>query len=179
MKKYFFLIYIILWFTILSNGQGMGIGLSGIYNFQTKSVGFGGRLNMKPANGIRVIPQFAYYPSFNNINEYYAGLGFEINLYKVKKFNFYTLLHFGYNHWINNSLSKMENAGPNNWVGELGLGVVTRKGCFRPFAEFRYNIRWYETNFRVGLMYVIKCNDKGYGDLNKRRRRPVSCPAYN
>ena len=179
MKKYLFLIIITFYLTILSHGQGMGVGVSGIYNFQTKSIGFGARFNLKPSNGFRLIPQFAYYPGFNNINEYYAGLGFEINVYKIKKFNFYGLLHFGYNHWINSSLSKMEKAGPDNWVGELGIGVVTRKGCWRPFTEFRYNIRWYETNFRIGIMYVFKCKDKGYGAVNKRRSRPISCPAYN
>jgi len=179
MKKHIIIFLILLSSINYVKAEGIGIGASAIYNFQTKSVGFGLRLNMKPSNGFRVIPQFAYYPSFNKINEYYAGLGFEINLYKVKKFNFYMLLHGGYNHWSNSSVSKMEGAQVNNWVGEGGIGIVTRKGCWRPFAEFRYNLKWKETNFRIGIMLVFGCNDKGYGAINKRRRRPVSCPAYN
>ena len=183
MKKYLLFLLVITFMLShaqkRSGGGGIGFGVSSIYNFQTERFGFGARLNLKPANGFRVVPQFAYYPGFNKINEYYLGLAFEINLFKIKKYDFYTLLHGGYNHWSNSALSKMEGASPNNWVGEIGLGIVRNKGCWRPFTEFRYNAKWLETNFRIGLMYVFKCNDKGYGDINKRRRRAVSCPAYN
>ena len=179
MKKYILLFSFLFALTVRSFAGGIGLGASAIYNFQTKSLGFGARLNMKPDNGFRVIPQFSYYPSFNKINEYYLGLGFEANLYKIKKYSLYALVHGGYNHWSNSSLSKMEGAQVNNWVFEGGLGVTRNKGCWRPFAEWRYNVKWKEGNFRIGIIYVFKCNDKGYAAINKRRRRPVSCPAYN
>ena len=73
----------------------------------------------------------------------------------------------------------MEGAQEHNWVGEVGLGIVRSKGCWRPFTEFRYNAKWKEANFRIGIMYVFACNKKGFAAIDKRRRRPVSCPAYN
>ncbi|MBN2669904.1 MAG: hypothetical protein JXR60_11850 [Bacteroidales bacterium] len=158
---------------------GIGVGLSAIYNFQTESVGAGFRLNFKPDNRFRVIPQAAYYPGFNKVNEYYAGLALELTIFKIKKYDFYLLAHGGYNAWLNYESSGMEGAKYSNAVLEGGAGIVKNSGCWRPFLEYRYNGKWKETNLRLGIMYVFGCKNKGYGATNKRRRSAVSCPAYN
>jgi len=157
---------------------GVGFGASVIYNFQTESFGSGLRVNFKPFKRFRIVPQAAYYPSFNKIHEYYAGLSFELDVYRIKKYSFYLLAHGAYNGWINSENSKLEKAKYSNAAIEGGIGLVRNKGCWRPFLEWRYNAWWKEGNLRLGIMYVFGCNDK-YSDLNSRRRRTVSCPAYN
>jgi len=160
------------------NAQGVGIGASVIYNFQTESFGSDIRVNLKPHKGFRIVPQLAYYPSFNKIHEYYAGLGLELNIFKIKRYSFYLLAHGAYNNWINVERSVMKDVEASNWALEGGIGLVKNTGCWRPFVECRYNVRWQESNLRIGIMYVIACNDK-YASLNRQRRRAVSCPAYN
>ncbi len=178
MKKYIIIILIL----IISIGKlkagGEGFGASVIYNFQTESFGSGLRINFKPYKVFRIVPQVAYYPSFNKVHEYYVGLGLELNVVKIKQYSFYLLAHGAYNGWVNNTESKMKDAKYSNVALEGGFGVVRNKGCWRPFLEYRYNAWWKEGNLRLGIMYVFGCNDK-YANLNKQRRRSVSCPAYN
>jgi hypothetical protein len=177
------IIYIWLIFSIFLTSHvkadGVGLGLSAVYNLQTESFGAEFRLNLKPSSMFRVIPQVAYYPSFNKIHEYYAGLGFELNVFKIKKYNFYFLAHGGYNGWLNYETSLMKEAKYSNWVLEGGAGLVKNTGCVRPFLEYRYNGRWRETNLRLGLLFVFGCKKKGYGNNKRRKRSAMTCPAYN
>lgn len=181
MKKYFLIIFLLFSVTPLLKADGVGVGLSAIYNLQTESFGAGFRLNFKPMNTVRIIPQIAYYPSFNKINEYYAGLGLEIDLFRIKKYSFYILGHGAYNSWLNAESSLMKGAEADNWAAEVGGGIVKNSGCWRPFSEFRYNWKWKESNFRIGIMYVFGCNSRSFGNGNsgKRKRSTMTCPAYN
>ncbi len=158
---------------------GIGIGVSGIYNFQTESFGAGLRMNIQPSNMFRIVPQVAYYPSFNKIHELYAGLGLELNLFKIKRFSFYLLGHGGYNSWLNWEESNMEDVKQHNWALEGGGGLAYNKGTIRPFIEYRYNVAWKETNLHIGLLFVPGSGKNNrYKRNNRRRYRPVSCPAY-
>ena len=178
MRKYILIALIALIPLSELKAGGVGFGASVIYNFQTESWGSGLRVNFKPYKKFRVVPQLAYYPSFNKIHEYYIGLSLELNVVKIKKYTFYLLAHGAFNGWINNDRSTIKDAKYNNLDLEAGLGVVRNKGCWRPFLEYRYNAWWKEANLRLGIMYVFGCNDK-YSSLNRQRRRAVSCPAYN
>jgi len=179
-KKYILIITIFCFSLQSSYADGVGVGASAIYNFQTESFGAGFRLNFMPSNMFRIIPQAAYYPSFNKIHEYYAGVGLELNLFKVQKYNFYLLGHGAFNGWLNHETSEMKDAEYGNWALEAGVGIVKNKGCFRPFAEFRYNGNWKETNARVGIMFVFGCKKGRFSGRKKgRKRSAVSCPAYN
>ncbi len=182
MKKYLIIIFLSLSFVFHAKAGGIGIGLSAMYNLQTESFGAGFRLNLKPSSTFRLIPQVAYYPSFNKIHEYYAGLGLELNIFKIKSYSFYLLAHGAYNGWLNVETSLMKDAQYGNWASEGGAGIVKNTGCWRPFSEFRYNGNWKETNFRIGIMYVFGgCNKRGVGNNGggRKKRSAMHCPAYN
>ncbi len=178
MKKYIVILTIFLISSAQLKADGVGLGVSAIYNLQTESFGAGLRVNLKPSNLFRIVPQVAYYPSFNKIHEFYAGLGLEINVFKVKKYNFYLLGNVAYNGWLNHEASQMKKAKYGNIALEGGGGIAKNTGCWRPFIEYRYNGWWMETNLRLGIMYVFGCNDKGFGAVNKQRNKVGYCPAY-
>lgn len=181
MKKFFLVLIIFLNYTSQLKADGIGIGASGMYNLQTESFGAGFRINIKPSNMFRIVPQVNYYPSFNKIHEYYVGLSIELNIFKIQNYDFYLLAHGAYNGWLNAESSLMKEAKYGNIAIEAGGGIVRNKGCLRPFTEYRYNGNWKETNFRIGIMFVFGCNKKGYrGSANKRKKRSaITCPAYN
>ncbi len=179
--KQIILTYLVIIFTLTASfSQGVGIGLSGAYNFQTESFGAGVRLNVKPSNTVRIVPQVTYYPSFNKIHDLYLGLGLEINLFRIKRLSFYILGQGAYNAWLNYDEYNMKDAQTSNWALDLGGGITTNKGCFRPLLEYKYNVKWKETSLHLGLLFVFGCgSDSGYKSVRKMRRRAVSCPAYN
>ncbi len=180
MRKIILVYFFIALTSQMSFSEGVGIGASGIYNFQTESFGVGLRLNIKPSNAFRVVPQVSYYPSFNKIHDLYLGVGIEVNLFKIKRFNFYALGYGGYNSWLNWEEYNMKGAKKANWAGEFGGGIVTNKGCLRPFIEYKYNLKWRETNLHLGVLFVFGCGrNSAYKNVRKMRRRAVSCPAYN
>lgn len=150
--------------SVKSHNWGAGAGV--MYNFQSESFGVGARATFLPDNTFSFTPQVSYYPSFNKVHEYYLGLGVEYKFFRTEKFNFYALGHGAYNSWLNYQASPMKNAKPNNWNLEGGLGISTT-GQWRPFAEYRYNIRFRETHLRVGLLYIFGGGSHG-----------GHCPAY-
>jgi hypothetical protein len=142
-----------------------GIGGSAIYNFQTKSFGLDLRAEMPLKSihfldGLKIVPQITYFPSFNKITEFYIGSSVHLGVYTINKWAFYTLANISYNGWINYKDSNMSDAKFSNLGLEGGIGVTT-KACLRPFAEIRYNVKWKEANLRVGLIYTIKCEKRG------------------
>ncbi len=161
-----------------TGGGGWGIAPSIAYNPQTKSVAVGFRLNIKPSQNLRFVPQALYYPafSFNKIHEYHIGLGVEYTVFKNKIVNLYPLLNVGYNAWLNTDDSDMKDAKSGTYLLELGAGISFTQSSVRPFLETRYNIKWKETSVHIGLLFVLGGNSR-YKKRN--RRRPVICPAYN
>ena len=163
MKLLIFLLFV--GTTTVLIGQPVGIGVSGIYNLQTESIGFGlrGAIYGKRVN---IIPQVAYYPSFNKVHEIFLGIGAEYNAIIEKNVRFYALGHGAFNAWLNHENSTKKNAQLSNWAAEVGLGVAGRN-CWQPFLEYRYNVKWQETNLRVGITYILRCKSGGY-----------TCPSY-
>ncbi len=158
--------------------QNFGLGVSAIYNLQTEGLGGGIRAEI-PFNKFSFVPQIAYYPSFDKITEYYVGASLHFNLFNIKNWTLYTLAHGSYNGWINYESSAIKDAKYANWDAEAGLGLTTSE-CLRPFIEYRYNAKWKETNFRIGLIYFVNCkksnNNKNRG--RKRGKASTPCPAY-
>lgn len=175
----FFLCIFLLSIITQTYSQRFGIGASAMYNFQTESFGYGIRAEF-PRNRFSIVPQVAYYPSFNKINEYYIGVGFHYSLLNFNRWSLYALIHPGYNRWINYATSGIENAKASNYNLEGGLGIKIGK-CFKPFLEYRYNIKWKETNLQAGFVYFFGCKKgKGYGMYGSgKRSKKGSCDAYN
>ena len=167
MKKQL-LIFLSITIPFCSIAQNFGMGASAMYNFQSEGIGFGVRGTIFPDNTLSFSPQVSYYPGFNKVTEYTIGLGVEYKVFKGYTFNYYVMAHGGYNSWLNPEESTLENAQPANWNAEGGVGI-TMHTCFRPFLEYRYNIKFQETHLRVGFIYVFGCGGgNGY-----------TCPAYN
>jgi len=180
MKK-FKLLFIIILLPIFYFSQNIGVGVSTMYNFQTESFGFGGRVNLFPNKTISYAPQISYYPGFGKISEYLIGLAIEYKVRRGNKLNYYVLLHGAYNQWLNAGSSGMEGAQAVNWDLEGGVGISGNR-CLRPFIEYRYNIKFQETHLRIGLLYIFGCRGgnksmSGYRDPQRMKRGSL-CPAY-
>lgn len=176
-SKKLLIFIIVLSFNINIYSQKIGVGISAIYNPQTESFAAGLRAEI-PYKRISIVPQIAYYPSFNKVTEYYAGLSLHLNLLYIKNWAFYGLAHGSYNGWINYTTSPMKDASFSNWDGEIGVGITTRK-CLRPFIEYRYNLKWKETNLRIGVMYFFGCNSKNKRGGGRKKHKAMTCPAYD
>jgi len=155
-----------------TKAQDVGIGASAIYNFQTESFAGGVRVEI-PFNQISLVPQISYYPAFNKITEYYVGASLHLNLIAISNWTGYGILHGGYNCWLNYANNPMHFAKPNNWDGEFGFGLTT-KACLRPFIEYRYNVKWRETNLSIGLIYFLNCNARNGG--KSKSHSAILCP---
>ncbi len=154
-------------FSFLS-AQKKSVGIEGIYNFQTSSIGVGGRFEL-PFKYFSVVPQVSYFPAFNKVTEFYAGASLHANVLKMKKWTSYGIIHGAFNGWLNYSDSPMKNAQFANWDAEAGLGLKAN-GCIFPFVEGRYNFKWQEASVHVGLAYTFGCKSKkGIGS---------TCPVY-
>ena len=149
MRIFVFLFY--MFFTLVLQAQS-GVGFSGIYNFQTESIGIGGRAIFREKKKIQISPQLSYFLPSNKIHELTLGASAQYKFFKRKKIQSYTLVHIGYNRWMNYESSLMKDAMPNNWNAELGVGVVFGKRI-KPFLEWRYNLRHQEGMLQVGLLF--------------------------
>lgn len=174
-RKYFLLL-LVCFVTLTTYSQKFGVGASAMYNFQTESIGAGIRAEF-PFNNFSIVPQISYYPGFNKINEYYAGVSVHCNLFNIHRWIFYALVSGAYNAWINYQDSPMKNAKYSNWDLEGGLGVKT-SNCIRPFLEYRYNLHWKETNIQLGFMYFFHCQNSKSKNYKKLKNKLHICPAY-
>ena len=166
--RIFLSVLIILSFNFSLCAQKRSIGAEAIYNFQTSSIGFGGRFEI-PLRYFSVVPQVSYFPSFNKVTEFYAGASLHANIIKKKRWTGYGILHGAFNGWMNYGDSPMKDAKFANWDAEVGLGIKGNS-CIFPFVEGRYNLRWREATIHVGVAYTFGCKDKkGVG---------TTCPVY-
>lgn len=160
--------FFVCWHNLYS--QSIGVGASAIYNFQTESFGAGARVSIYPNNRLSIVPQASYYFSFNKVEEYVAGLSLEYKFIYRDQFHVYALAHGAFNQWLSYDQSAMKNAKPNNWNAELGLGISTNT-CLRPFLEYRYNFKFYETHLQLGALYIFGCRAS-------KRHSVDRCAAY-
>jgi len=156
---------ILFWLILIVNysfsQEYKGVGISTMYNLQTESVGFGLRGEIPVKKRFSVLPQAAYYPNFNKINELIIGVGCNYRFYapQYNKRIVYVLANVAYNAWMNYDKSYVLDATYNNWNLEIGGGFAFRT-CVSPFIEYRYNIRWQEATIRLGATYYFKCKKR-------------------
>ncbi|HIE15742.1 MAG TPA: hypothetical protein EYP69_02340 [Bacteroidales bacterium] len=187
-KKIIFLIIPVLFANQLVTAQKIGIGASGIYNFQTKGLAYGIRLHYQMAPRWAIVPQYTRYISSNPVFEMYLGanLHYTITLTSPR---IYLLAGLSYNNWYNYREFNNDKAKQNNLAEEIGAGLQFGRCCFRPFLEFRYNANWGEGAAHLGFVYFFgKCCDKrkkggsGSGGGGKKRygggKGRGYCPAY-
>lgn len=175
--KYFKILIFLIFLSGTCFGQNkFGIGASMMYNFQTEGIGTGLRVQIPLGNKLSVMPQAYYFFPFNQIHEYYIGLNLHYNLLEIKNHTGYLNAGAFYNQWINFD-GKIYTR--NNFLPEVGGGILFTKRCLRPFIEQRYNPLWREGTFRIGVMWYPGCNNKKSGNRSSKKRGAVSCPAYN
>jgi hypothetical protein len=151
-------------------------GGSVIYNFRAKGIGLEARVEfpikrVKLLEGLSIVPQFSYYPPFNDMTEFYLGSSVHLGLYKINKWIFYGLANASYNGWINYDESPDADAHFSNLALEGGLGV-TRKKCVRPFLELRLNAIGMEPSVRLGFLYTFNCERRGAVPCSKIPPQP-------
>jgi hypothetical protein len=164
----------------VTNGfsQNNKIGGSAIYNVHTNSLGLGFRADIPLKSidlleGIGVVPQLAYYPSFDPITEFYLGLGANLGIYRLNNWKFYTLAELSYNGWINNDDVEYREGNFSNLGVEVGIGASVKvKKCWYPFFECRYNVWWNEIAVQLGILYTLKCERRGAVPCSKIPPQP-------
>ena len=180
-NKYRFVVIIVLSlsFTNAKAQQTIGVGASGVYDFQTEGIAYGVRGYFEFIPHWAIVPQFANYMSFNKINEYYLGATVQYN-YSLGRTTFYLLLGGAYNRWINYKDYHNKYAQLNNFAEEGGLGIMySWRFCLNPFAEIRYNLNWKESNGRIGVLYFFKgCDGKNKHSRRRKGGKSTYCPAY-
>ncbi|MGP8215830.1 MAG: hypothetical protein ACLQQ4_09730 [Bacteroidia bacterium] len=170
--KSFLLISFLLFIPFLGKTQNVGIGADAMYNLETEGFGAGLRATFLLNPQFSLSPEFSYYPGFDKVNEYYLGAAIEDKFFRIKNYSFYALGYASYDNWLNYEVSPMKKAQENNWDLEGGFGVTTNK-CLRPFLEYRYNVRFEEAHFRIGLLYIIGC-----GSEPKMKKESDNCPRF-
>jgi len=112
-KKIIVFTAIILVFLSEISAQKIGIGASGIYNFQTNGLGYGIRVHYQPTTRLAIVPEYSRYPGFNPVFETYLGACFDYFL-TLNSPRIYLIGGLAYNNWINytdynNTRSKKNN----------------------------------------------------------------------
>ena len=68
------------------------VGFSGIYNFQTESLGIGARAIFREKKQIQISPQFSYFLPTNKIHEFTLGASAQYKFFKRKKIQFFIII---------------------------------------------------------------------------------------
>jgi len=146
-------------------------GFGAIYNFQTNGGALDLRAKVPVYKNTYVVPRFSYFPSLNNIHEFYLGADANYHVYRYK--NLIPYVHLGgyYDRWINSDEFITNKAKKNNFVFEGGAGVVFDFNCLNPFLEYRYDTKWKEGSLELGL-YLR------FGKCFKRKTK-IRCPAFS
>ena len=72
--------------------------------------------------------------------------------------------------------SPMKKAQKTNWSLEFGGGIVGKR-CLSPFAEYRYIVKWHETNLRLGILLDFDCGS-GASGYHPGGQKAVNCPGH-
>src|SRR5450755_3035661 len=78
-----------------------GLGVAGIYDFQTKGWGGEMRADFHLLERVSIVPEVSYYFSFNPIHELYAGLSLHYYFPIFTGWSPYLSASALYNDWIN------------------------------------------------------------------------------
>src|SRR4051812_30890600 len=71
--------------------QSIGYGGSLIYNFHANGFGADLRMKIPVANRLSAVPEFSYFPAFNDYHEFYAGLALHYEIARLGSYNLYLL----------------------------------------------------------------------------------------
>jgi hypothetical protein len=145
---------------VVKPGWGYGAGI--IYNFHVEGFGAEARIKIPLIRNLSLVPEFSYFPGFNEYHEYYAGGALHYELLNLGSYNFYVAAGGYYNNWLNYDEFTPDNRNKTNFVFEAGGGLVRNHGCIRPFIEDRYDFKWKENSLRIGIyIYPRSCNGSG------------------
>jgi|GEM_PF-301574 len=148
--------------------EGVGYGASIIYNFHATGFGADLRVKIPLARRLSVVPQFSYFPAFNDYHELYAGAALHYVIARLGNYNLYLHGAGFYNDWINAEDYAPGQKKQHNFAYEGGGGLVRSYGCVRPFIEDGYDFKWKENSLRIGIyIYPGACGGK------------EKCPAYD
>lgn len=173
-KTVLFLILLVSSTTLFS--QQYRLGGSAIYSFTTRGFGLGLRgefpvERIELLEGISIVPQLSFFPSFNRVTDFYIGSSAHLYVYKYDKWMFYALINASYRAWnIRDESDPSDDYA--NFAIEAGIGV-TRNTCLRPFMEFRINAVGAEPNLRIGILYTFNCDIRGAVPCPKIPPQPV------
>lgn len=151
LRTAFFVSFLTISFKLSAQGIGGGI----IYNLPTNNLGFDVRYEY-PKRQFVISPQASYFPGIGPIQEFNVGVAGHYIPFSFGKALPYVLAFGGYNGWISYGSSPQPDAKFSNWVVETGIGLTTRT-CNRPFIEWRYSVKWGESNVRIGFIYTFNC----------------------
>jgi len=163
--------YLIFFLSVLVTGKAdppvnssAGFGPELIYNLPLEEIGFGVRGHIPLRYHWFVSPQLNYFPPFAQLHELNFNLHASFLINPQNRFGFYITGGPYFNYWINYANSVKKKATVFNYGAELGIGILKNYGCLRPFAEWKYNAKWDESNVRIGFIYfprvcrrVYKC----------------------
>ena len=176
LKKFLFVLFLSFQATFIFS-QKIGIGLGGIYNFRTSSIGYDIRLHWQVTPTIAIVPMYNRFPSFNKVFEQYYGADVDFTFMHSNP-TLYMLGNLAHNDWYNYSEFHNEYAQPTAFTQEVGIGARFFKKCLKPYLEFRYNIFWQEFNLRAGVLFFFGNCDGSRRGGGRHRSGRATCPAY-
>lgn len=130
-----------------------GFGPELIYNLPLSEIGIGARAHFHLDNHWLVSPQLNYFIPIGQIHEINLNLHASYIIKPWSKYTPYITAGPYFNYWINHKESAYIKAKALNLGAEIGAGILKNQGCIRPFAEWRFNAKWIESNVRIGFTY--------------------------
>jgi len=140
------------------------LGIGTFYNFQTTGLGVDLRASIPLNDDVALTPHFSYFPAGNKIHEYYFGTDINYHLRTYTQLRPYLFAGLYYDRWINSQNFMNKKAKKHNLVVETGIGAILDLGCFNPFIEYRYDIKWKEGALGIGV-YI-----SGYECFTRKRK---------
>jgi hypothetical protein len=138
-----------------------GFGPELIYNLPLSEFSIGARAHYHLNDYIFLSPQISYTPPIKNIHELNLNTHIGYIFKPFKNYSPYATAGLYGNLWFNYQQSPMEKAKLLNFGGEIAGGILKTYGCVRPFAEYRINLKWFESYARVGInIYKNQCHPK-------------------
>ncbi len=116
-------------------------------------IGIGARAHFHLDNHWLVSPQLNYFIPIGQIHEINLNLHASYIIKPWSKYTPYITAGPYFNYWINHKESAYIKAKALNLGAEIGGGILKNQGCIRPFAEWRFNAKWIESNVRIGFTY--------------------------
>lgn len=172
MRKYI-LILSLLFFVRLTSAQNTDFAATVLYDFQSAGIGMDARVLIPIHRSLFFVPRISYFPSFNDVHEFYLGGELTKYIAHIGQFNPYAFVGVYYNNWINNEDFNNAKATKQNTTAEPGVGILWYRGCLNPYIETRYSTKWKEFTLGIGIIFHMgDCLGRGKG------ASPWLCPSF-